>query len=43
MKFAVFWDVAPCSHVEVDGRYRGEYRLHHQGHDRPDDGGSTHL
>jgi hypothetical protein len=30
MKFTVFWDVAPCSHVEVD-RFRGAYCLHHQG------------
>jgi hypothetical protein len=27
----VFWDVAPCSHTEVDRRYRGAYCLHHQG------------
>jgi hypothetical protein len=27
----VFWDVAPCSHVEVDRRFRGAYCLHHQG------------
>jgi hypothetical protein len=20
----VFWDVAPCSHVQVDGSFRGE-------------------
>jgi len=31
MKFRVFWDVAPCSHVEVDRRFRGAYCLHHQG------------
>jgi hypothetical protein len=35
MKFRIFWDVAPCSHVEVDWRFRGAYCLHHQG--------STHL
>jgi hypothetical protein len=23
MKFRVFWDVAPCSHNEVDRRFRG--------------------
>jgi hypothetical protein len=23
MKFRVFWDVAPCSHVQVDQRFRG--------------------
>jgi hypothetical protein len=32
----VFWDVAPCSHVEVDRRFRGAYCLHHQGGDRDD-------
>jgi hypothetical protein len=31
MKFRVFWDVAPCSHVEVDQRFGGAYCLHHQG------------
>jgi hypothetical protein len=31
MKFRVFWDVALCSHVEVDRRFRGAYYLHHQG------------
>jgi hypothetical protein len=35
----VFWDVAPCSHVEVDRRFRDTYCLYH----RPDDGGSTLL
>jgi hypothetical protein len=30
MKFRVVWDVAPCSHVEIDRRFRGAYRLHHQ-------------
>jgi hypothetical protein len=38
-KMDVFWVVAPCSLVEVDRRFRGSYRLHHQG----DDGGSMHL
>jgi hypothetical protein len=38
-KFRAFWDVAPCSHVKVDRRFRGAYCLHHQGDDR----GSTHL
>jgi hypothetical protein len=23
VKFRVFWDVAPCGHVEVDRRFRG--------------------
>jgi hypothetical protein len=27
----VFWDVAPCSHVEVDRRLRGVYGLDNQG------------
>jgi hypothetical protein len=31
LKFTVFWDVAPCSHVEVDRRYKGAYFLHLQG------------
>jgi hypothetical protein len=30
MMFRVFWDVAPCSHVEVDQCFRGAYCLHHQ-------------
>jgi hypothetical protein len=32
MKFRVLWDVAPCSHVEVDRHFRGVYCLHHQGY-----------
>jgi hypothetical protein len=31
MKFRVFWDVAPCSHIEVDRRFRGSFCLRHQG------------
>jgi hypothetical protein len=31
VKFKVFWDVAPCSHIEVDRRFRGVYSLHPQG------------
>jgi hypothetical protein len=27
----VFWDVALCSHVEVDRRFVSAYCLHHQG------------
>jgi hypothetical protein len=34
MKMTVFWDVAPCSLVEVYRRFRGAYCLHHQS-DRP--------
>jgi hypothetical protein len=30
MKFRFFWDVATCSYVELDRRFRGEYCLHHQ-------------
>jgi hypothetical protein len=30
MKFRVLWDVAPCSHIEVDRRFRGVYCLHYQ-------------
>jgi hypothetical protein len=31
VKMAVFWDVAPCSLVEVYRRFRGACCLHHQG------------
>jgi hypothetical protein len=31
MKFRVFWDLAPCSHVKVDWCLRGAYCLHHRG------------
>jgi hypothetical protein len=41
MKMAVVWVVAPCNLVWVYQRFRGLYCLHHQGDDRPDDGGST--
>jgi hypothetical protein len=40
MKFRVFWDVLPCSQVDVDQCFKGVYCLHHH---RPYDGGSTHL
>jgi hypothetical protein len=33
LKFRVFCDVAPCSHVEVGRRFRGAYCLHHHGDD----------
>jgi hypothetical protein len=39
MKMAIFWVVAMCTVVRVYQRFRGLYRLHHQG----DDGGSTDL
>jgi hypothetical protein len=36
LKFRVFWDVLPCSQIDVDRRFRGACCLHHQ-----DDGGSN--
>jgi hypothetical protein len=30
MKMTVFWDVAPCSLVEIYRRFRGACPLHHQ-------------
>jgi hypothetical protein len=30
-KFRVFWDVLPCSQIDVDRRFRGVCCLHHQG------------
>jgi hypothetical protein len=39
VKITAFWDVAPCSVVEIGRRFKGAYCLHHQG----DDGSSTHL
>jgi hypothetical protein len=44
-KVTVFWDVAPCSLVEIDRGFRGVYRLHHHrsDDDQGDDGGSRHL
>jgi hypothetical protein len=39
MKFRVFWDVAPCSHVEVDRRFRGAYCLHYH----PDEDSTLQL
>jgi hypothetical protein len=43
MKMTVFWDIAPCSLVEINLYFRGTYCLHHQSDHRPDDGGSKHL
>jgi hypothetical protein len=31
LKMTVFWNVAPCSLVEVYRRFRGTLCLHHQG------------
>jgi hypothetical protein len=42
MKMTVFWDVVPCSLVEIHRCFRGAYCLHHQ-NDRPHDGGSKHF
>jgi hypothetical protein len=39
MKIVALWDIAPCSVIEVDRRFRGAYCLHC----RFDVGGSTHL
>jgi len=36
MKYRAFWDVPPCSHVEVDRHFKGAHCLHHQGHDDED-------
>jgi hypothetical protein len=30
LKMSVFWDVAPCSLVDIDRSFRGSYCLHHQ-------------
>jgi hypothetical protein len=30
VKIAGFWDVAPYSLIEIDGRFRGTYCLHHR-------------
>jgi hypothetical protein len=41
MKMIVFRDVAPCSLVDTDRRFRDAYCLHHQGdksQNTPDDG-----
>jgi hypothetical protein len=35
MNMTALWDIAPCSLIEVDRRFRGSNCLHHQG-DRPD-------
>jgi hypothetical protein len=40
MNITVFWDIAPCSLVEVDRRLR-IYCLLLQGGDRPEDGGNV--
>jgi hypothetical protein len=40
---AVFWDVAPCSLVEVCRSFRGAHGLYRHKVHRPDDGSSKHL
>jgi hypothetical protein len=30
LRVAFFWDVAPCSVVEIDRRFRDAYCLHHE-------------
>jgi hypothetical protein len=30
VKMAVFWDVSPCSLVDIDCHFRGAYCLYHQ-------------
>jgi hypothetical protein len=44
MKCTVFWDVALCSQLGVDRRFRGSYYLHHQGDECLDNGpASGHI
>jgi hypothetical protein len=40
VKNTAFWDVAPCSIVEIDQCFRGIYCLHHH---HFDDGGNKYL
>jgi hypothetical protein len=42
MKIAVFWDVAPCSLVDIDRRFIGAYWVQGAG-EQGDDGGSKLL
>jgi hypothetical protein len=39
MKTTACWDITPCTLVEIDQYFRGDYQLHHH----HDDGGSNHL
>jgi hypothetical protein len=39
MKMTVFWDVAPCTLIEIDRHFGDAYWFHHQG----EDGGSKHI
>jgi hypothetical protein len=40
---AVFWDVAPCILVEIDGSFGDAYYLHYQGDCYGPDEGSQNL
>jgi hypothetical protein len=40
LKIRGFWNIAPCSTVEVERRFRVAYYIHHQD---DDDGGSISL
>jgi hypothetical protein len=40
MNITAFWDTAPCSLAEVDGRFSGALVFHRQ---HPNDGFSMHL
>jgi hypothetical protein len=42
MKMTAFWDIAPCSLVNVDRRFRSTYSVHNRGDDGHD-GGSPQL
>jgi hypothetical protein len=43
LKFRVYWDVAPCSHVEVDRHFRSAYCLNHEGYIPEDSKLHTHC
>jgi hypothetical protein len=45
LKITVFWNIAPCSLINVDRRVSRAYCLHRQGCEcqHPDDGGSKLL
>jgi hypothetical protein len=43
LEMTVFWDVAPCSLIEIDRRFGRAYCLHHEDDDSAGDGGSKHI
>jgi hypothetical protein len=43
LKLRVFWDVLPCSQIDVDRRFRGACCLHHQGDPGPPEYGTRVL